>query len=186
MGKTHVLFIVDQSAGSDVSKFAKIIKKSVEDRADICYDVYTYAAKGRLRVDRNVGNLNIRPLKKSEVLTYLNASEAIDELGERLSETPEKDKPDNILVVLLSDQSDSNDKFDEIEEFKSRMTTQTYVYGWRFLFGGATRWDIGDTLGISDSLLVRTDDVDASAEVLRRLFDDLRNYGDCGTFAEDR
>ncbi len=183
--QTHVLFIVDQSSDSDTSRFSKIIRRTMKDRND-SFDVYTFADKGRLRVRRNVGNLTIRPLKSGDVHPYKNLSTAIEGLGERLEALSPEDRPDHVMVVLLSDHVDNADDHDAYARAVEEVSAQSYVYKWKFMVGGDTRFEVADSLHLPDSNVLRTDDVDASVGTLRRLLDDIRDYGDCGTFAEDR
>lgn len=182
--RNHVLFIVDQSSGSDTALFSKVIRETMRDRDD-SFDVYTFADKGRLRVQRNVGNLTIRPLKSGRTHINRNVVDAVDGLGERLEVLSPDERPEHILVVLLTDHVDDG-AFTDAQEAIEVVSDQTYIYKWKFMIGGDSHFEVSESLHLTDSNVFRVNDVNDTVCVLQRLLDDLRRYGDCGTFAEDR
>jgi hypothetical protein len=75
----------------------------------------------------------------------------IDELGVELSALQEDDRPEKVLVVILTDgEENASSKF-SAEDVKQRITTQTEVYKWEFLYIGANQnsWNVGQSIGVA-------------------------------------
>lgn len=58
----------------------------------------------------------------------------IDRVGERLAGTPEADRPDQVLVAILTDgEENASTRFNHAQT-RSRIEHQTNVYKWEFMF----------------------------------------------------
>jgi uncharacterized protein YegL len=63
----------------------------------------------------------------------------IDRLGARLSAMPEKDRPGQVIVAILTDgEENSSEKF-TWKDISHRILEQTNTYKWQFLFLGANQ-----------------------------------------------
>lgn len=182
MSREHALFLVDQSAGNDVRRYVDIIKNVARECDDFSYDVVTYSSKARNRVIRNVGSMKFRQVGNPTSNLWSSMSEAVDDLGKRLS--LEKDKPDHVIVFVITDKMDSGDDTDVLDKLVESVSEQKWVWRWTFIIASSARWEIKDALGLMDSDIMSLGD--NADEIMVRLIHDLHEYGSCGTFAEDR
>jgi uncharacterized protein YegL len=63
----------------------------------------------------------------------------IDELGARLTNTPEAERPGQVLVAILTDGEENASHQFSWKDISDRIRHQTDVYQWRFLFLGANQ-----------------------------------------------
>ncbi len=63
---------------------------------------------------------------------------AVDEVGKRLSKTPESERPEKVFVVTITDgyENSSKSRYSDVAE---RITRQRDNYAWEFLFIGANQ-----------------------------------------------
>ncbi len=72
-----------------------------------------------------------------------------DEMGERLSQLPEKDRPAQVVVAILTDGLENASRHHDWKEIAQRVRHQTEVYKWTFLFLGANQDAIATAAQIS-------------------------------------
>ncbi len=63
----------------------------------------------------------------------------IDELGKRLSETPEPMRPAKVLVAIMTDGLENASAHYSWRDISNRIKHQTEAYNWEFLFLGANQ-----------------------------------------------
>ena len=63
----------------------------------------------------------------------------VDELGKRLSETPEEQRPGKVIVGILTDGQENASHQYSWGDVSKRIRHQTEKYGWEFLFLGANQ-----------------------------------------------
>lgn len=63
----------------------------------------------------------------------------IDELGKKLSNTPAADRPDQVIIAILTDGEENSSKDYSWEDVAKRIRHQTDKYQWQFLFLGANQ-----------------------------------------------
>ena len=61
----------------------------------------------------------------------------IDELGKRLAATPERQRPNNIIVAILTDGEENSSRHYSWTDVSKRIAHQREKYGWDFFFLGA-------------------------------------------------
>jgi uncharacterized protein with von Willebrand factor type A (vWA) domain len=61
---------------------------------------------------------------------------AINEVGERLGNTPEDDRPESVIVIVLTDGEENQSREFTLEQMKEKVTHQQDVYKWNFVFLG--------------------------------------------------
>lgn len=64
---------------------------------------------------------------------------AINETGERLSKTPEPDRPGLVIFVVMTDGLENSSKEFTREQIKARIEEQQQKYNWHFTFLGANQ-----------------------------------------------
>ena len=92
----------------------------------------------------------------------------IDNVGKRLASTDESERPDKVLVVILTDgQENSSKVYTNVEKVKEMVTIQKNVYSWSFIFLGANQDAIfsAKTFGISKDNAMFFSSVSDSANI---------------------
>jgi uncharacterized protein YegL len=69
---------------------------------------------------------------------YDTICNSIDELGQRLSDTPDGDRPNKILFVIMTDGEENNSRH-TLADVQQRIQHQTSVYSWEFMFLGNSK-----------------------------------------------
>lgn len=86
---------------------------------------------------RQVPSIEINPRGSTALLDSL--ARLIDDTGTRLSLIPEPWRPGNVIFVVITDgEENSSTKFNRKSVF-DRITLQTKVYRWRFVYLGANQ-----------------------------------------------
>lgn len=78
----------------------------------------------------------------------------VDEVGIRLSETPENERPGRVIVAVVTDGEENDSKEYTVDQVREKVTHQQDVYNWEFLFTGANQNAIleGTKLGFKSDL----------------------------------
>lgn len=63
----------------------------------------------------------------------------IDELGARLTQTPARDRPGQVIIAILTDGEENASRHYTWRTVSDRIRHQTDKYGWQFLFLGANQ-----------------------------------------------
>jgi uncharacterized protein YegL len=81
---------------------------------------------------------------------------AIDNLGAKLASLPEENRPDKVIMVVLTDgEENSSSKYSAraggLAKIKDKIQHQQSVYSWQFIFLGANidAISVGDSLGVT-------------------------------------
>ena len=143
--KTEIVLIVDRS-GSMAS-----IKKDIEGGFKTFLEKQK-ALPGEANVtyyqfdDKHERVFELKPLSEVEGITIvprgstalLDATgRAINEVGGRLARTSEDERPENVIVVVLTDGEENASREFKIEKIKEMVKHQQEKYNWRFIFLGA-------------------------------------------------
>lgn len=143
-GKIELLVLVDRS-GSMISIKKDIegsFKQYLEDQKkvpgecnmtlvkfDDAYEV-VYENKPIAEITEFV----IEPRGGTALLDSLG--KIIDETGARLSKTPEDDRPERVIVLVMSDGETNSDTIFTGEQVKQKIELQENSYNWKFIFIG--------------------------------------------------
>ncbi len=92
---------------------------------------------------------NYRPGGSTALLDAMGT--VIDEVGKRLAEMPEEERPGRVLMVIQTDGFENASEKFKAEDISARIKHQSEVYNWEFIFLGATEQAIMDAgrLGIA-------------------------------------
>ena len=99
-----------------------------------------------------------------------SAVRSIDDVGERLSKTPEEERPSKVIVAIVTFNRDNASKKHTFEELAERIRIQTEVYKWKFYL--ITDFSINmEKLGISedDTIILKKSNPDAFKEAYGEL-----------------
>ena len=155
----ELVFILDQSASikDHLESASKSFKKLISDQkklplqtnvtTDIFGSDYVTLFDG-LPIEKVKFTQKIFPT--SGVCPLIDSAiKAIDGVGERLSNTPEQDRPSRVIVTIVTFNRDNASKKHTFEELAERIRHQTEVYKWQFYL--ITDFSINmEKLGISE------------------------------------
>jgi len=85
----------------------------------------------------HLGPDNYRPSGGTALLDAIGTT--VDELGKRLAETPEADRPEKVVVAIMTDGEENSSRIFTWEQISEKIKHQTDVYKWEFLFMGANQ-----------------------------------------------
>jgi hypothetical protein len=77
--------------------------------------------------------------------------ETIRSVGERLASTPEEDRPERVLFVIITDGEENSSSRYTKDQINKMISTQTNDYSWEFLFLGANQ----DAIKVADGYGIR-------------------------------
>lgn len=152
---TELVMIVDRSGSmshllaSTVSSFKEFCKKHTETDGSVNLTLYTFN-------DSVTQNLFGVDLKTETSLTddtalyeWFTASgltalrdaigTACKDVGKRLADTTEAERPSKVLVVIITDGFENKSKIYSQQDIQSIIQTQKQVYNWEFVFVGANQ-----------------------------------------------
>lgn len=89
---------------------------------------------------------------------------AIDSVGNRLYEMEESNRPEKVMMIILTDGEENSSKEYKINQIKEKVKHQESVYKWEFLFLGADIDAIsaGSSINMSKSVKVNKFDMGAN------------------------
>jgi hypothetical protein len=88
---------------------------------------------------KNVEKITIEPNSMTALLDALG--QTIDKVGQRLANTPEADRPEQVLVYLVSDGGENHSREYSHEKVKEMIKHQQSKYNWKFTFLGCAGFD---------------------------------------------
>lgn len=74
----------------------------------------------------------------------------IDEVGNRLKSTPENERPERVLFIIMTDGEENSSRMYSFTKVQAMIKHQKDVYAWEFLFMGADidAFSIGASMGV--------------------------------------
>jgi uncharacterized protein YegL len=99
----------------------------------------------------------------------------INAVGERLANTDEGERPEQVIVVITTDGQENSSKEFKAEAIKKMVTTQEKDYNWKFLFLGANidAFAEGGNMGFASR---NTAQYDASAKGTQMLYASVSSF----------
>ena len=149
----HVCFIIDESSSmynsvSDVKGgFKKIIDEQKANTEGTCaVSIFKFATTVRpaefimKNIDEITNELDYVPSGCTAL--YDGVGTAIDEIGKRLADMPEEERPEKNLIVIMTDGMENSSKEYPASRVREMIKHQTEKYSWTFLYIGT---DISNT-----------------------------------------
>jgi len=191
---TELIFIVDQSGSmmhlteDTIGGFNSLIdaQKNVPGEALVTLTLFDHNVTTPLK------HINLKDVRHIDHSTYcakgmtalLDAiGITVDDVGKRLAETDEADRPSKVMVVIITDGEENSSKQFTKEQIKNKLEEQTNKYNWEFLFIGANIDSFGEAsaLGISASNTANfTANSVGSQSVYRTVSDTMNSYRTTG------
>ena len=159
----HVCFVVDKCGSMYSSKndviggFKKVIDEQKAMKEGQC-SVSLFTFNGAVREDylgRDVREINGLDDYEPGGMTAMNdgIGNAIDRVGEWLRDMPESERPEQNLIVIMTDGEENSSHKYTLARVKEMIQHQTEKYSWRFMYIGTdiTTTKDADDLGIKMS-----------------------------------
>lgn len=166
---TEIIILTDRSGSmksiqSDMEGGLKsFIEKQKEEKGECRITHYEFDDV----IDLKINNVNIKDVEQITIsprgMTALfdALGKVINEVGERLSKTKEKDKPESIIVITATDGLENASKEFNSRQIAEMIKHQEIKYSWKFIYLGANQdaFAIGKAYGFqgATSLTYGTD-----------------------------
>ena len=162
-GLTEIVCILDRSGSMSnltseaIGGFNEFIKEQKEADGDANVTVALFDNNYKLLHD-NV-NINDVPELTGEqywpggmTALYDAIGMTVDNIGKRLSETKEEDRPENVIVAILTDGYENTSREYTAEKVKEMIEHQEEKYDWTFMYLAANQdaFDVGLSFGMKD------------------------------------
>lgn len=146
--RTEIIFVIDESGSmshlkkSTIDGFNGFIKeqKAIDGEAFVSLVVFSTQVKKvfeSIEIN-NVKELNSADYNPSGLTSLFDAvGMAIDSAGNRFDKMNNNKKPNNVMVVIITDGAENASREYSQRIVKEKITHQTEKYGWQFIFLGA-------------------------------------------------
>jgi len=134
----------------------------------------------------SVDGIKIEP-RGSTALVDATAK-AINEVGTRLANTAEADRPENVVFVILTDGDENASREFSISKMKEMVEHQKTKYNWKFIFLGANfdALSAGASYGFSQGTTLNfTTDSNSIKNAIGVANSAMSHYRSCGVNASD-
>ena len=143
----HVCFIIDESGSMYCSKqdviggFKKVIEEQKNIKEGKCaVSLYTFNNKIKevflfKEIESVEENLVYEP--GGGTALYDAVSIAIDNIGKKLSDMDESERPSKNLIVIMTDGEENFSKEYTLQDVRNRIKEQTEKYSWDFMYLGS-------------------------------------------------
>lgn len=159
---TEVAFVLDASGSmyhltdDTIGGFNSVIESQKKEKDEVVVTTVIFDT-GVTMLHDHINIREIEPLNHDTYKTggctalYDALGTTIDSIGARLVETPEEERPAQVLVVIITDGAENASKEYSFNDIKERVETQQNVYSWKFMFLGAdlNSMNQAQNLGIS-------------------------------------
>ncbi len=159
---THIIFILDRSGSmhsivSDtIGGFNAFLEAQRKQPGECTASLWQFSDFAHCAYASNVVSKapNLSPLSyvpSGSTALYDAVCQAIDEEGATISRLSPEDRPEKVLVVILTDGAENASKFRHKDDVLSRINHQTSVYNWDFIYLGANQdsFSAAGAMGIS-------------------------------------
>lgn len=179
----HVCVVLDASGSMGVVEndvkgtFNSFIAEQREQPGKTVLDVYQFSDETTRIVrsaDLSTFENNLMRSYRCSGRTALNDAvcQAIDEIGAEFAALPESERPEQVLVAILTDGEENASRRFTKADVKERIDRQTNVYSWKFVFLAANidATETGASLGLAADDCVAFECSEAGLEDVRACF----------------
>ena len=188
---TKIVFVVDRSGSmgsiaNDViggyNKFIadqKALKQGTCDVTFYQFDTFYEAIYENTPIDfvKELDNKTFVPRGGTALLDAVGIT--IKNVGDHLGKLQESERPEKVLVVIITDGEENSSRSYNWEQVKKSVEHQTNVYKWQFTYIGANQnaWQVGASLGVAaDSSLTYAANSKGAISAFASLSTNTSNY----------
>ena len=111
----------------------------------------------------HVSHLNESNYTPSNSTALLDAvGKTINSIGKRLANTPENERPEKVIMAIITDGYENDSKEFSRKQIFDMVTHQREKYNWQFIFLGANIDAWGQEIGIFNNVNISKDDLNRS------------------------
>lgn len=163
-GLTKIIFVIDrsgsmQSVAKDmIGGFNQFINTQKENKVGECRvsfyqfdDIYEEVYKNLLVENvQDLDNKTYIPRNSTALLDAVGMT--INNVSDELNVLSEEEKPEKVLVVILTDGEENSSQMFSIEQVRQLITEKTLA-NWEFVYIGANQdtWSVANSMGIAAS-----------------------------------
>lgn len=161
--KTDINIILDRSGSMEslksevVNELNKFIAKNKETKESARVSVYqfdteceTIIADTNLESVREFNSNDFTP--RGMTALYDAGCKYIDEIGKKLSDMTEEDRPKQIIVVFITDGLENASKEFTLHQFQKRLEHQRKKYKWQIVFIGSNEEGLKESIKYSNTV----------------------------------
>ena len=196
-GLTNLIFIVDRSgsmgkiASDMIGGYNEFIKKQAELPSDCFVSFYQfddkYDAVFERKALKDVPALdNTTYVPRGFTALYDAVGKTINDYGKYLSDLKEEERPERVLVVIITDGLNNASHEFDMKEVRDMVKHQTEKYLWDFVFLGSNidAWSHGESMGIASASTLQFANSKGSVQnAFKSLSRNVRSYRSCDTKA---
>ena len=160
---TEILMILDKSSSMDglrestIKSINGFIKEQQSVEGECKFTLVVFNERHSTVIERidmeNVKPLTPKSYKPNGITALLDAiGYSVSALGETLKSIKEDDRPDKVLVVIMTDGQENSSHNFRSDEIKKVIQTQENEFNWKFIFLGANQdsFATAENLGLSN------------------------------------
>lgn len=144
-GKSEIILILDRSGSMEDIKtdMEGGIKTYIEEQKKLSGECYVSLYQFDTDYDPVFEYTDIKYVKPISLIprggtALLDAiGKTINSVGERLAKTPENDRPEVVIISIITDGEENSSKEWNLVKIKELIKHQTDKYNWKFIFLGA-------------------------------------------------
>lgn len=145
VGKTEIICVIDRSGSmmsirDDAIGGFNLFLEEQKKVSGECVITYTQFNEGYEIVHNGIPLVDMKPLDKTTFVpagltALLDAvGRTVDEVGIRFNSTPENEKPEQVILVILTDGEENSSREYSWSRVAEMLEHQTKKYGWRVIF----------------------------------------------------
>lgn len=167
---TSITIIADESGSmlglreDTINSVNSFIKEQKDVPGEAMFSLCVFNTTNRFVYDfvpldtvKDISYLDYNPAGSTALLDALGST--IDNLGKKLAETKEEDRPSKVLILVITDgQENASHKYSS-KKIKEMVEHQKSVYSWEFVFSAANidSFKEGGALGFSSNNIMNYD-----------------------------
>lgn len=166
---SHICVILDASGSmSGVENATResmnsFLEQQKKEQGETSLSIYQFDDEATIIADfENLKKMESNPMDAYKTggctALYDTICNAVDETGAHLAAMPEEERPKHVIVAILTDGYENASKRFSVNDVKEKITHQTDVYKWEFIFLAANQNAIltGGRMGIGPQRCMST------------------------------
>lgn len=146
-GKSEVIIVLDRSGSMSTIKsdmeggFKTFLDKQKAEPGECFVSLYQFDNEYEAVFEnKNINEVNEISLTPRGMTALLDAiGKTTNSVGERLAKTPEEDRPETVIVAVITDGLENSSREFSREKVKELVEHQSSNYNWRYVFMGANQ-----------------------------------------------
>ena len=188
--KKDITIILDSSGSMNeirtatIDGFNTFINEQKNTNEELCVSLIKFSDKWETIFDmENINEIGILDKEKyrpsGQTALFDTIGYTINSIGKRLSDTDLSLRPENVIVVVITDGEENSSLTYSLEQINSMIKHQTDVYKWSFVFIGSKQdaFKNGSQMGFEKgNILMASSSPEATCDVYRTMSVNLKSF----------